>query len=168
MVVDHCYAQSCIDSSFISLRSICDSDKALLLRIYASTRQEEGARAGVDPNTWGQLLQLQFELQHAQYMANYIRPSFDLIVIDNTPVGRLYVNRQQQEIRLVDISLLPEYRGQGIGRVLLQRLIEEARANNCCIGLHVDRDNPILDFYLRLGFQVEADRGIYLYLRVFP
>lgn len=149
----------------IRLRQIDDADRETLCSIYASTREAERQQLGWPDEVWWQFVRDQFELQHAQYMRCYQSPSFNLIMDGARPVGRLYVDRLVQEIRVIDIALLPEYRRQGIGGHLLRALLAEAQSSGRSLGLHVERENPILDFYLRLGLRVEADRGVYLYMR---
>jgi microcystin-dependent protein/GNAT superfamily N-acetyltransferase len=93
-----------------------------LFRLYASIRAEEKALVGWGDEEWDVFLRMQFNLQHSQYMGNYPHPSFDVIMLGRTPVGRLYVNREPEEIRIVGISLMPEYRGRGIGVGLMRQI----------------------------------------------
>ena len=156
---------ACVSPQLISLRPICAADADILLQIYASTRDKDALLMGWEKEVWAAFIRQQFELQHTQYMANYSQPSFDLILVNAEPAGRLYVDRQAQEIRVIDIALLPNYRRRGVGGKLLRGLLDEAQTSGRFLGLHVERDNPILAYYQRLGFQLEADRGVYLYLR---
>lgn len=149
----------------IRLRPIGEADRDHLLRVYAASRADEGRRLAWAPDVWRQFIVQQFDAQHAQYLRSYVSPSFDLVLLDALPVGRLYVDRQPHEIRLVDIALLPEFRRRGIGGALLRGLLAEAQASGRYLGLHVARDNPILPYYRRLGLATAAERGVYLYLR---
>ena len=83
---------------------------------------------------------------------------------DGEPAGRLYVNRGRSEIRIVDIALLPEHRGNEIGTALLRDLLAEADAAGKRVTIHVERLNPALGLYDRLGFSVAEDKGVYLFL----
>jgi len=109
-------------------------------------------------------LRSQFEAQHAWWRENYAEASFDVIVADGEPVGRLYVHRGETEIRIVDIALLPEYRGDGIGTRLLHELLDGADAAGQSVTIHVERMNPALRLYERLGFALAEDKGVYLFL----
>ena len=113
-------------------------------------------------------LRSQFEAQHAWWRENYAEASFDVIVADGEPVGRLYVHRGETEIRIVDMALLPEYRGGGIGTRLLQDLVDEADAAGKSVTIHVERMNPALRLYERLGFSLAEDKGVYLFLERAP
>jgi ribosomal protein S18 acetylase RimI-like enzyme len=109
-------------------------------------------------------LQQQFSAQQTYYQAHFIDASFQIVLVDGKPAGRLYVAHWPEEIRLVDIALLPEYRGSGIGTALLQSLQNESKAANKPLTLHVERFNPALRLYTRLGFSQKDDLGVYLFL----
>ena len=109
-------------------------------------------------------LRMQFDAQDAWWRENYAAASFDVILVDGEPAGRLYVHRGPSEIRIVDIALLPEHRGSGIGTRLLEELLAEGDAAGKSVTIHVERMNPALRLYERLGFSVAEDKGIYLFL----
>jgi ribosomal protein S18 acetylase RimI-like enzyme len=132
--------------------------------VYASTRAEELAVAPWDDAQKDAFLRSQFEAQDAWYREHYADASFDVIVVDGEPAGRLYVHRGDREIRIVDIALLPEHRGIGIGTTLLRDLLAEADAAGKRVTIHVERFNPARRLYERLGFSIAEDRGIYLFL----
>ena len=112
----------------VELRPIEPGEEEFLYRVYASTRQEELAQTG-----WGEalietFLRQQFDAQSSYYRENYSETSFDVILADGRPIGRLYVARWPEEIRIVDIALLPVYRNAGIGHAASFR-IELAQLN---------------------------------------
>jgi ribosomal protein S18 acetylase RimI-like enzyme len=141
------------------LRPVCEDDTEFLIRLYATTRSEEQALFGWDDARWDGFIRMQFTLQHTHYQQNYHNASFDLILLDEKPVGRLYVSRGTEEFRIIDISMLPECRGKGIGRKLLEALNREADQAGVPVTLHVEKHNPALNLYERLGFTVTEDRG---------
>jgi len=109
-------------------------------------------------------LRSQFDAQDAWWRENYAGASFDVVVADGEPVGRLYVHRGETEIRIVDVALLPGHRGAGIGTQLLHGLLDEADAAGKSLTIHVERLNPALRLYQRLGFSLAEDKGVYLFL----
>jgi ribosomal protein S18 acetylase RimI-like enzyme len=109
-------------------------------------------------------LRQQFDAQDAYYRAHYANATFDVIEADGKAAGRLYVARWEDEIRIMDIALLPEYRGNGTGTSLLRRLLAEADAGGKRTTIHVERNNPALRLYERLGFSVVKESGVYLFL----
>jgi ribosomal protein S18 acetylase RimI-like enzyme len=132
--------------------------------VYASTRAEELAVVPWDDAQKDAFLRAQFDAQDAWWHENYAEASFDVIVVDGEPAGRLYVHRGPSEIRIVDIALLPEHRGDGVGTRLLEDLLAEGDASGKSVTIHVERMNPALRLYERLGFALAEDRGVYLFL----
>jgi ribosomal protein S18 acetylase RimI-like enzyme len=113
-------------------------------------------------------LRSQFEAQDAWWHEHYAGASFDVVLVDGEPAGRLYVHRGDREIRIVDVALLPEHRGNGVGTSLLRDLLAEADAAGKSVTIHVERMNPALRLYERLGFSVAEDKGVYLFLERRP
>ena len=149
----------------LSLRPIRPEDDSFLARVYASSRAEELAVTGWPEELKADFCRRQFDAQSAYYAANYPGAAFQIIERDGWPVGRLYVARWEKEIRIVDITLLPESRGGGIGTKLLRDLQNEARAAGKSLTIHVERFNRALTLYQRLGFKEVEDKGVYLLMR---
>lgn len=149
----------------MTLRPIAPEDHELLCRLYGSTRTEELALTDWSEEQKAAFVRMQFEAQHQHYQQHYAGASFDLILDQGAPVGRLYVDRTPErwddEIRLVDITFLPEHRGRGLGSRLLAELIEEARAAGKRLTIHVEMFNPALRLYERLGFRPISQYGMY-------
>lgn len=146
----------------ISLRPITPADENFLARVYASSRADELAITGWTEQLKADFCRMQFDAQSADYTANYPEASFQIIEQDGWPIGRLYVDRSPKEIRIVDITLLPEFRGSGIGTNLLRELQDEARSARKPLTIHVERFNRALTLYQRLGFEQIEDKGVYL------
>jgi ribosomal protein S18 acetylase RimI-like enzyme len=151
-------------SPVVELRPIAPEDLEFLRAVYASTRAEELAQTAWSESERAVFLAAQFEAQHRYYQENYRGAAFDVVLVEGRPAGRLYVARGTDEIRVIDISLLPEFRRRGIGGQLLDELLREASAQELPVRVHVERFNPALRFYDRLGFRLLADRGVYLFL----
>ena len=106
-------------------------------------------------------LVMQFQAQHTFYMQEFAGSSFDIIEQDGEPIGRLYVDRRRDEIRIIDIALLPPRRGHGIGARYLQGLQAEARERGLSLRIHVESNNPAMRLYTRLGFRKVETNGVY-------
>jgi ribosomal protein S18 acetylase RimI-like enzyme len=104
---------------------------------------------------------MQFDAQDVQYRQHNPEGAFDVIEVDGRPAGRLYVDRRPTDIRIVDIALLPEFRGVGTGRLLIRRLQDEAAATGRTVSIHVEVHNRAAALYRRLGFVVAAELGVY-------
>lgn len=148
----------------VGLRAVTAGDEGFLCRVYGSTREEELAQVQWADGHKDAFVRMQFEAQRRYYEEHYAGASFDVIVVDGEPAGRLYVARWPEEIRIVDIALLPEHRSRGVGTALLQDLLDEGAATSRPVTIHVERFNPALRLYDRLGFSVVEDRGVYLLL----
>ncbi|MSQ47492.1 MAG: N-acetyltransferase [Deltaproteobacteria bacterium] len=148
----------------VTFRHICSDDEAFLSQVYASTRLDELAVTDWTDEQKAAFLQMQFAAQHKFYQENYTDTDFLVVLQDDTPIGRLYVARWKDEIRIVDIALLPAYRGTGIGATILRDLFVEADAAGKPVRIHVERENPALRLYQRLGFVMIEDKGVYLFM----
>lgn len=138
------------------------ADEPLLRAVYASTRAEELAVTGWSDAQKAAFCDQQFTAQDAHYRAHYPGAQFSIIERGGVPAGRLYVARWEREIRIMDIALLPGHRGAGIGTKLLRELQDEARTAGKALSIHVEKFNPALRLYERLGFRAKEDRGVYL------
>lgn len=94
----------------------------------------------------------QFAAQRHHYRNAIADCRFAVIEHGGAPVGRLYLEPRVTQIQLVDIALVPEHRGQGVGTTILTALIETACAAGKGVGLFVEEYNPAFRLYRRLGF----------------
>lgn len=150
----------------LTFRSITDADLPFLARVYASTRAEELATVvGWNDEQRAAFVDQQFRAQHAHYQKYY--PEADWLVTSHAgeDVGRLYIERWPTQHRIIDIAFLPEHRGRGFGEALLRDLMEEAAAAGKDVSIHVEKYNPAMRLYRRLGFKVEEDKGVYDLMR---
>lgn len=149
----------------LDLRPFKDADLPFLLAVYASSRAGEMAMVDWPAEQKQAFLEMQFDAQHRHYQDNYEQARFDVIETDGIACGRLYVDRQPDDIRIIDIALLPEYQGKGIGGQLIKAILVEAAGSGRSVTLHVEQNNPAMAWYKRLGFQHEKDVGVYCFMR---
>lgn len=152
----------------LELRLVVDDDEELLYRIYASTRAGEMQIVPWTDEQKEAFVRMQFRAQDHHYRT--VLPGTDrrVIVEDGVAVGRLYVDDRDDEIRVVDITLLPHARGRGIGAHLLGEIGERARATGRRVGIHVERDNPARRLYDRLGFRPVEEGEVYVLMHWTP
>ena len=140
-------------------------DLPFLRALYASTRETELAATDWSAAQKADFLHMQFGLQHRYYSEHFTDAAFDIVQHAGQDIGRRYVLRRPDALTLIDMALLPQWRGQGIGTVMLEALLMEARATGRQLLLHVDHDNPARRMYLRAGFQEIGDNGVYSKMR---
>ena len=132
-----------------------------LYRVYASTREEELAVVPWNAEEKEVFLRMQFNAQHQHYQQYFSDAEYNVILVEGVPVGRLYLHHRADEIRIVDIALLPEYRGQGTGTRILKEILLEGKQANLPVRIHVEHNNRALRLYERLDFQQIGDQGVY-------
>jgi ribosomal protein S18 acetylase RimI-like enzyme len=147
----------------ISLRASIPTDWDFLKRVFESTRTDEFRAAGLDAQTIRDLLDQQFSMQDAYYRRHYSNGRFDIVLIGDKEIGRLYHdwNSGSGEARVIDIALLPSWRGAGIGTRLMKAVVAEAARRAMAVGLYVEFNNPVRALYRRLGFEGIGENGIY-------
>ncbi len=148
-------------STRTTLRPSTSADRDLLYRIYASTRAGEMAVVPWTEQQKQDFLRFQFEAQDKYYREHFPGASYDLILLDGEAIGRLYVDRREDEIRLIDVALLPEHQGAGLGGAIMRDVLAEGAAAGKLVRIHVEHDNPAMRLYLRLGFCKIEEQGVY-------
>ncbi len=143
----------------VVLRPAQPADEPFLRALYASTRRDEMAPTGWPQAQIDAFLADQFALQSAHYAQHYADASFGIVERDGVRVGRLIVLDRQDEVRLVDVALVEEARGSGLGTRLVEGVL--ARAAGRRVVLHVEVFNPALRLYERLGFRATEQVGAY-------
>lgn len=146
----------------LALESERPDHKDFLFTVYASTRMQEMALTGWSAAQQEQFLRMQFEAQSGSYRMQFPDAEHWVIRYNELAAGRMIVSRTEEEIVLIDIALLPEHRNKGIGSFLMDRLMEEAWKAGKAVRLHVERFNPALRWYERMGFATVSESEIYL------
>jgi ribosomal protein S18 acetylase RimI-like enzyme len=148
------------------LRPARPDDEPFLFRLYAATREPEFP--GWSSSELESLLGMQHRARKASHAARYPSATDHIVERDGIPVGRLHVDRSGEALVLVDVALLPEARGQGIGGRILRDLLAEAGQAGRPVRLHVEQGNPARRFYARSGFREKENRGPYVLMEWSP
>lgn len=151
-----------------SLRTETGDDFAFLETLYISVRWDELAVLDWSVEQKIAFARQQFSYQVTHYAAHYGGTDFGILLHHGDPVGRWYIFRGRADVRVVDVSLLPQYRGQGIATGLFDALLAEAGRDGKTVGIHVEKFNPARNLYRRLGFRDAGESGPYLFLRWSP
>ncbi len=109
-------------------------------------------------------LEHQFKAQHSSYRSKFPRASYRLVLVDGERAGRIYLDRRKDEIRILDLSLLPKFQNQGVGTRLIGDLCDEARGERKDVGVHVPKGSRANRLAERLGFALkfETDRSNFM------
>jgi ribosomal protein S18 acetylase RimI-like enzyme len=150
------------------LRPSLPDDRDFLFRLYASTRMEEIRGFGWNAVQQEAFFRMQFNAQQQWYQSAYSTAENQIIEKDHEPIGRIIVQREAGTWRLLDISLLPQHRGQGIGGELIRNLIKECGAAGAVLQLQVVNTNPAQRLYTRLGFIKTGQDQIYTQMELRP
>ena len=152
----------------ITLRPATDADYDFMRRLYASTREEEMTHFPFDEAQKKAFLDQQFAAQFEHYGIHYPTCERNIIEKDGQPVGRLWIDEWRDQIRLVDIALIPECRSSGIGSRLLHGVLDRGAKVGKPVTIHVEAFNPALRLYQRLGFEKVDTNGVYFLMRWTP
>jgi ribosomal protein S18 acetylase RimI-like enzyme len=151
-----------------ALRAETDDDLPFLMRLFASTREQELAPMPWSAEQKRAFLAGQFNIQRHHYRTYIADADYQVLEHNGAGAGRLYLDIRQTHLHIVDIALMPAWRGKGLGTAILTALQEAGRARGIAIGIFVEKFNPALRLYRRLGFTEIADHDVYLEMEWSP
>ncbi len=152
----------------LNFKAISENDMAFLLTLYSSTRWQEVQQAPWSDQQRLDFLKQQFEAQHTHYQSHYQNADYLVIKQSQENIGRIYIDRDETSICLIDIALLPEFKYKGMGTKILKVIIQEANNTQKKIVIHVENYNPAYQWYLKHGFKQVEDKGVYQYMEYSP
>jgi ribosomal protein S18 acetylase RimI-like enzyme len=152
----------------VTMRPVRGEDEQFLFGLYASTRAEELAITPWTAEQKEAFLRMQFDAQTKYYRQVYPQMDYRIVLNNGVPAGRFIVATLEDEVRLIDIALLPEHRNAGIGRMLVQMLLDNATRLDKAVRIHVEHSNRAMHLYERLGFRLVADKGVYVMMEWNP
>ena len=150
-----------LNSRHISLLPVDgDRDKEFLFAVYSSTREAELSVVGWSSDRQSEFLHMQFDAQQMYYQSRHPLAEYLCIYENQRPIGRLYLERLTNEFRILDVALLKQYRGRGIGTALLTSILKLAHREERTVSIHVERYNPAVRLFRRLGFRQCRNVGV--------
>ena len=152
----------------ITLRPVTGADDDFILACYASTRAQEMAQVPWSAGQKEAFVRMQHVAQKQHYAAEWPRASHDIICVDEIPVGRIYLDRREDALHILDITVLPQHRNHGTGSTLLRRLLDEASRVGKPVTIYVESFNPSLRLFERLGFRKDHEKGFHLLMKWQP
>jgi ribosomal protein S18 acetylase RimI-like enzyme len=152
----------------ITLRRVAEADDHFLLCVYSSTRAQEMAVVPWSAEQKQVFIRMQYTAQKDYYRKEFPQATHEIICLDHSPVGRLYIDRQPDTLHILDITILPQHRGRGAGSHLLCRLLHDAAEASIPVTVYVESLNPSLRFFERLGFQKDREDGFQVLMKFQP
>ena len=157
-----------IERDAVTLRPATPADYHFMRLLYGATREEEMKQFPFDELRKKEFLDQQFGAQYQHYQLHYPTCEKNIIEKDGQAIGRLWVDEWRDQIRLVDIALMPGHRGSGIGSALVRDLLDRGAKAGKPVTIHVESYNPALRMYERLGFRKVDTNGVYFLMRWEP
>ena len=145
----------------IGLRPETAGDRGFLETLFVGIRWSEFDVAGWPDSVRAHFLAQQFALQTRHYAQTYVGGFFGVVERKSAPIGRLYLYDASHDLRLIDISLIGEARGAGLGTAVLRAIQHHAAAAGQTVSLSVEGNNPARRLYHRLGFEEVGAEGPY-------
>lgn len=130
------------------LRPATPADEDWQVAIFAGTRGDELALTGWPPAQREAFVRQQHRAQQQHYRAHFPHAVCQLVLVDGEIAGRLWLDERNDRLHILDIALLPAWRGRGLGTRCLQDLARRGRP----LGIQVELHNPARRLYARLGF----------------
>lgn len=153
----------------ITLRPATPDDEPLLYHLYTTTRELEMSLVDWDDAQKAAFLRHQFRAQLDHYQKYYPDATHDIVNLGEAQIGRVYIHRGEDEIILMDITILPDYRNKGVGSFLMEQLLAEAHRSQRSVTLHVWEMNAgAYRFYQRFGFTEIGREGPHIKLEWHP
>lgn len=152
----------------VTLRPVTAADDDFIFNCYASTRAPELAQVPWSPEQKEAFVRMQCTAQKQHYAAEAPQANHDIIYVDSTPVGRIYLDRREDALHILDITVLPQHRNHGTGALLLRRLLDDASRSGKPVTIYVESFNPSMRFFERLGFRKDHEKGFHLLMKWQP
>lgn len=145
----------------ITKSPITIQDELFLFVLFSETRASELNLVPWSEEQKNEFLKQQFQSQHQHYLSKYKDAFFQILKLDETPIGRLYVAELADEIRIIDITIFSEFRGKNIGTGLIEEILHDANEKNKAVQIYLETNNQSANLFARLGFVPIADDGVY-------
>jgi len=146
-------------SRVVSFRPVVKEDEAFLLGVYGSTRAEEIVLTNWDQAQKDAFVRMQFTAQQLHYSQQYSKAEHLIVLLDGLSIGRLYIANIETEFRIIDITILPDYRSAGLGTQILKELMDEAKSMGIPLCIYVESFNRSHGLFERLGFVKTGESG---------
>ncbi|MFP3917579.1 GNAT family N-acetyltransferase [Lysinibacillus telephonicus] len=140
-------------------------DESFMYKLFVSTRIQEFTLLHLSEKQIQSLLKMQYDAQKNSFHTRFPNATYEMIYLEGVRIGRMITDKKRHCIHLVDISLLPEYRGKGYGTEIIKTIQKVAIMERMDVTLYVLQGNPAQNLYERCGFYVIEKVDPYLAMR---
>jgi len=145
----------------VSLRKAGPEDEPLLYDLFAEDRAAQFAACGMGEAQFKPLIEMQYRGRKMTYAAQYPAAEDSILLDeDGQPVGRLLLDRRPDRWRIVDIAVLVNHRGRGLGTQVLKECQRQCETAEVRMELQVALWNPARRLYERLGFRAIREDAV--------
>lgn len=148
----------------VVLRPEKQADLPFLRKLYATSRVDV-TFSGLPEQEKQHFIRMQFDAQRKHYRTYYSDTDFLIIEEKGRPIGRLYLSQMAEEIRVMDITLMPSHRGKGIGGSLLRSVQDDAKLKGLAVTLHAEKLGNMAEYYKRFGFEVVGELDNHFFMK---
>jgi ribosomal protein S18 acetylase RimI-like enzyme len=171
MISNETAAVEPIDTPHGTLRTRPETaaDAAFMFALHATVKAAEFAMMPVGEPIRRQLLDMQFRAMTTSYRTAFPNGRFEVITLDEAPIGRLITDSGPDRFHIVYIALLPEWRQRKLSALLMSRVLEQPRGRGTRCETTVALDNlASQQLWDRLGFTERERDGANLVLEWRP
>lgn len=144
----------------VERRPAIESDRVFLARVYASSRALEMEALPWTDEQKAVFLDSQFEAQLRHYRSEFPGGVHQILLLGGEAVGRLYYSLEQSLFLVLDVAVLPEFRGRGIGTRVMRECQAAAQVAGVPVRVYVDAFGPATSLFRGLGFEVLRSDGM--------
>jgi len=146
----------------ITLRSATERDEGFLYNLYKLSRVEEFSMTGINEMQFDMLMRMQYAARKATYESNYPEGRRDVVEVDGTDAGQIWVSSDDSQCRVIDVAIAGEFQNRGIGTILMKDLMAQATGAGMPLRCSIATNNPgSLRFHERLGFRITSGNEAY-------
>jgi len=145
----------------ISMCPVEANHSEFLFKVFTQSRPDLAFIDAVNEEAKTSILYQQFKIEEQQFIEMCPKAEFNIVMLNNQPIGRLYIYYGENTDRILQIGLIEKYRAMGIGKKIVTMIIEAALRKGKTVSLQVAWFNQrAYNFYEKLGFKVVENKGV--------
>jgi ribosomal protein S18 acetylase RimI-like enzyme len=152
----------------IKLIHATENDSEFFMELFSEIKGSELLLHSWPPTIREQLLSMQYRGFMKSIQEEYPNHEDFLILFQSKMAGRLQIEKNDSFFRIINISLMPDFRGKGIGSYILKNILKEANLRQIPVELDVDVSNPAFFVYQNLGFNIIYCDEVKILMKYFP